>query len=75
MAISLEKGQRIQIGLSKVSVGLGWDPNDGTGFDFDLDASAFNAWVLTTKYLVMTFLFSTTIKNHLMVPSNQLVMI
>ena len=41
MAISLEKGQRIQIGLSKVSVGLGWDPNDGTGFDFDLDASAF----------------------------------
>ncbi|KAA4722178.1 TerD family protein, partial [Bacteroides fragilis] len=27
--------------LSKVSVGLGWDPNEGTGFDFDLDASAF----------------------------------
>jgi tellurium resistance protein TerD len=41
MAISLEKGQRIGIGLSKVSVGLGWDPNQGTGFDFDLDASAF----------------------------------
>ncbi len=41
MAISLEKGQRIGIGLSKVSVGLGWDPNKGTGFDFDLDASAF----------------------------------
>ena len=41
MAISLEKGQRIEIGLSKVSVGLGWDPNDGTGYDFDLDASAF----------------------------------
>ena len=41
MAISLEKGQRIGIGLSKVSVGLGWDPNEGTGFDFDLDASAF----------------------------------
>ena len=41
MAISLEKGQRIEIGLSKVSVGLGWDPNEGTGFDFDLDASAF----------------------------------
>jgi len=41
MAISLEKGQRIEIGLSKVSVGLGWDPNKGTGFDFDLDASAF----------------------------------
>jgi len=37
----LEKGQRIEIGLSKVSVGLGWDPNEGSGFDFDLDASAF----------------------------------
>jgi tellurium resistance protein TerD len=41
MAIFLEKGQRIEIGLSKVSVGLGWDPNEGSGFDFDLDASAF----------------------------------
>ena len=41
MAISLEKGQRIEIGLSKVSVGLGWDPNEGSGVDFDLDASAF----------------------------------
>ena len=39
MAITLEKGQRIGIVLSKVSVGLGWDPNEGT--DFDLDASAF----------------------------------
>lgn len=41
MAIILTKGQRIEIGLSKVGVGLGWDPNEGTGFDFDLDASAF----------------------------------
>lgn len=41
MPIILEKGQRIEIGLSKVGVGLGWDPNEGTGFDFDLDASAF----------------------------------
>ncbi|MDR2424995.1 MAG: TerD family protein [Prevotellaceae bacterium] len=41
MAINLTKGQRIEIGLSKVGVGLGWDPNPGTGFDFDLDASAF----------------------------------
>lgn len=41
MAINLQKGQRIKIGLSKVGVGLGWDPNEGTGFDFDLDASAF----------------------------------
>jgi tellurium resistance protein TerD len=41
MAINLSKGQRIEIGLSKVGIGLGWDPNQGTGFDFDLDASAF----------------------------------
>lgn len=41
--INLEKGQRINMekGLSLVGVGLGWDPNEGTGFDFDLDASAF----------------------------------
>ena len=39
--INLQKGQRIEIGLSKVGVGLGWDPNQSTGHDFDLDASAF----------------------------------
>ena len=41
MAINLQKGQKINIGLSKMSVGLGWTPNEGTGNDFDLDASAF----------------------------------
>ncbi len=41
MAIELEKGQRIGIKLEKVGVGLGWDPNEGGGDDFDLDASAF----------------------------------
>ncbi len=41
MAIELEKGQRIGITLEKVGVGLGWDPNEGGGDDFDLDASAF----------------------------------
>jgi len=41
MAINLQKGQKIDIGLSKLSVGLGWIPNEGTGHDFDLDASAF----------------------------------
>lgn len=41
--INLEKGQRISMdkGLTLVGVGLGWDPNEGTGCDFDLDASAF----------------------------------
>jgi tellurium resistance protein TerD len=41
MAINLQKGQKINIGLSKISVGLGWNPNEGTGAAFDLDASAF----------------------------------
>jgi tellurium resistance protein TerD len=41
MAINLQKGQKIDIGLSRITVGLGWDPNEGTGDDFDLDASAF----------------------------------
>lgn len=41
MAINLQKGQKIDIGLNKLTVGLGWDPNEGTGYDFDLDASAF----------------------------------
>jgi tellurium resistance protein TerD len=40
MAINLQKGQKIDIGLSKITVGLGWDPKEGTGFDYDLDASA-----------------------------------
>ena len=40
MAINLQKGQKIDVGLSKITVGLGWDPNEGTGHDFDLDASA-----------------------------------
>ena len=41
MAINLQKGQRMVVTLTKVGVGLGWDPNESTGFDFDLDASAF----------------------------------
>lgn len=41
MAINLRKGERLDVGLEKVGIGLGWDPNTTTGFDFDLDASAF----------------------------------
>ena len=40
MAINLQKGQKIDIGLTKMTIGLGWDPNEGTGNNFDLDASA-----------------------------------
>ena len=42
MAINLTKGQRVDIGLQKIGVGLGWDPNTAaSGSDYDLDASAF----------------------------------
>ena len=40
MAINLQKGQRVSVGLQNITVGLGWDPAE-TGEDFDLDASAF----------------------------------
>lgn len=56
MAITLTKGQKIDIGLSKISVGLGWNPNEGTGHDFDLDASAFmidnNRLIPTEEFFV-----------------------
>lgn len=42
MAIILKKGEKVEIGLSKVGVGLGWDPNTSqSSEDYDLDASAF----------------------------------
>ncbi|WP_127530860.1 TerD family protein [Paenibacillus kobensis] len=47
MSISLSKGQRVDLtktnpGLTKVTVGLGWDTNKyNGGADFDLDASVF----------------------------------
>ncbi len=47
MVVSLAKGQKVDLtktnpGLSKITVGLGWDTNkyDG-GHDFDLDSSVF----------------------------------
>ena len=47
MAVCLTKGQKVDLtksnpGLSKITVGLGWDVNQyDSGSDFDLDASAF----------------------------------
>jgi tellurium resistance protein TerD len=45
MSVNLVKGQKISLskdGLSKVRLGLGWNPNvTDTGSDFDLDASVF----------------------------------
>lgn len=55
MAINLSKGQRVDIGLEKIGVGLGWDPAAG-GQDFDLDASAFllgaNGRIPSEEYFV-----------------------
>ena len=39
MAINLQRGQRVEIGLQHLTVGLGWDPAE-TGENFDLDATA-----------------------------------
>ncbi len=47
MPISLQKGQKVDLtkgnpSLRNIMVGLGWDVNQfDTGYDFDLDASAF----------------------------------
>lgn len=63
MAINLQKGQKIDIGLTRITVGLGWDPNEGTGFDFDLDASAImideNRKLLAEEY----FIFYNNLKS------------
>lgn len=56
MAINLTKGQRVDIGLQKLGVGLGWDPSAAPGVEFDLDASAFmlgsNQQVPNEKFFV-----------------------
>ncbi|MES2386438.1 MAG: TerD family protein [Bacteroidota bacterium] len=41
MAINLTKGQRIDVSLEKLGIGLGWDPSDTGNQVFDLDASCF----------------------------------
>lgn len=42
MAINLTKGQRIDVGLRKAAIGLGWNPNTQASSQqgYDLDASA-----------------------------------
>ena len=46
MAVSLKKGSNVSLsktnpGLNRILVGLGWEARATSGFDFDLDASAF----------------------------------
>lgn len=38
--ISLRKGDKATVGFTNITVGLGWEPNEGTGGTFDLDVSA-----------------------------------
>jgi len=38
--INLRKGDKVAVGFTNITVGLGWEPNEGTGDDFDLDVSA-----------------------------------
>jgi tellurium resistance protein TerD len=41
MSINLTKGQRIELGQTDVTIGLGWDPSTGTSDVADLDCSVF----------------------------------
>jgi len=41
MAITLQKGQRVNVDLVGVGVGLGWQASQARGAEYDLDASAF----------------------------------
>ncbi len=58
MALNLEKGQNAKINMDIFLVGLGWDVNEdeSSGYDFDLDVSAFligeNKKTPTEEYLV-----------------------
>ena len=62
MAIDLKKGGKINLqkekpGINKITVGLGWDVNEGASpHDFDCDASVFilseNGKLLTDEYFV-----------------------
>lgn len=38
--INLRKGDKVSLGFTNITVGLGWEPNEGTGGTFDLDVSA-----------------------------------
>jgi tellurium resistance protein TerD len=38
--INLRRGDRVAVGFTNITVGLGWEPNEGTGAKFDLDVSA-----------------------------------
>ncbi len=54
--INLRKGDKVAVGFTNITVGLGWEPNEGTGSEFDLDVSAImidaNRKMLNKDYFV-----------------------
>lgn len=54
--INLRKGDKVAVGFTNITVGLGWEPNEGTGAEFDLDVSAImidsNRKMLNKDYFV-----------------------
>lgn len=56
MGINLSKGEKINIGKTNITIGLGWTPNNGTGPVADLDVSLFmlnsNKIIPTDKHFI-----------------------
>lgn len=63
MAINLSKGQRESLSAQSFTIGLGWDTNESSGVDFDLDASVFmlgeNKKILADEF----FIFYNNLKS------------
>jgi tellurium resistance protein TerD len=68
MAISLQKGGNVNLskeapGLTKVIIGLGWDPRSTDGAAFDLDGSAFLLKADTKVRADTDFIFYNNLKS------------
>ncbi|NNG24006.1 TerD family protein [Telluria aromaticivorans] len=68
MAISLQKGGNVNLskeapGLTKVIIGLGWDPRSTDGAAFDLDGSAFLLKSDTKVRADADFIFYNNLKS------------
>jgi tellurium resistance protein TerD len=68
MAISLQKGGNVNLskeapGLTKVIIGLGWDPRSTDGAAFDLDGSAFMLKADTKVRNDSDFIFYNNLKS------------
>ncbi len=68
MAISLEKGQKVDLtktnpSVKKFKVGLGWNPNAAVGGSFDIDVSAFILGADQKKVSDAHFVFYNNLKS------------